>query len=127
MTAADKKLLTLYTRKTRKKEPVTSDEKRANALYQREHRNRNRENLEKSRLNSKRWKKKVRYKNIQDPIKSSARAKLNHALKTGLIMRFACLKCGEAETEAHHHDYSKPLDVEWLCRPCHAAAHRKYH
>ena len=33
--------------------------------------------------------------------------------------------CGQTHEliEAHHHDYSKPLDVEWLCPHCHARAH----
>lgn len=40
----------------------------------------------------------------------------------------ACEGCGEAvddpaELHGHHHDYSMPLDVEWLCRGCHSAIH----
>lgn len=35
-----------------------------------------------------------------------------------------CLK--ECKAEAHHTDYTKPLDVVWLCRSCHGREHRKY-
>ncbi len=30
-----------------------------------------------------------------------------------------CSDCGETKVEAHHEDYSKPLDVEWLCKKHH--------
>ena len=31
-----------------------------------------------------------------------------------------CQECGAVrKLEAAHHDYSKPLDVRWLCVPCH--------
>jgi hypothetical protein len=35
-----------------------------------------------------------------------------------------CTQCGTVgPVQAHHHDYSKPLDVEWLCVPCHRKRH----
>jgi hypothetical protein len=35
-----------------------------------------------------------------------------------------CSVCGtdKRRIEAHHHDYTLRLDVEWLCPPCHAIA-----
>lgn len=44
------------------------------------------------------------------------------AVKKGILKKSeACEKCGTSGVfiEASHHDYSKPLDVTWLCRPCH--------
>lgn len=31
--------------------------------------------------------------------------------------------CGSRNAQAHHDDYSRPLDVTWLCPSCHAAEH----
>ena len=30
------------------------------------------------------------------------------------------------EYEEHHEDYSKPLEVMWLCKKHHGERHRKY-
>ena len=37
-----------------------------------------------------------------------------------------CEKCGnKLKLHAHHKDYSKPLDVTWLCRYCHEEIHSR--
>lgn len=37
-----------------------------------------------------------------------------------------CSNCGCTCTpHGHHDDYSKPLEVRWLCRPCHLNLHYK--
>ncbi len=44
------------------------------------------------------------------------------AIKKGILIPLPC-KCGTMETQAHHKDYRKPLDIEWLCKECHYKAH----
>jgi hypothetical protein len=48
------------------------------------------------------------------------------ALRSGrLVKPVSCDGCGlERRLEAHHEDYSKPLEVRWLCRSCHRRLHR---
>lgn len=48
---------------------------------------------------------------------------VRRAIRKGLLVRLACESCGDPKTHAHHEDYSKPLDVQWLCRDCHETAH----
>jgi len=60
--------------------------------------------------------------------KDHARSIFYMAVSSGKIIRpSTCSKCGsDSEIEGHHEDYNKPLDVMWLCIPCHGKEHRKY-
>lgn len=51
----------------------------------------------------------------------------NRAVNKGVLPRpTVCTECGEKKKiTAHHPDYSKPLEVEWLCYECHGKRHRK--
>lgn len=59
------------------------------------------------------------------PDRMAARSALTNALKSGQITRQPCEICGNPKTHGHHEDYSKPLDIRWLCRAHHGAVHRK--
>jgi hypothetical protein len=48
---------------------------------------------------------------------------LRSGLRRGLVQPQPCAHCGAPKTEAHHEDYDRPLDVLWLCRPCHKQHH----
>lgn len=38
-----------------------------------------------------------------------------------------CEKCGaENNIHAHHDDYSKPLEIRWLCGTCHRGWHKEF-
>lgn len=43
--------------------------------------------------------------------------------KRGAIPKQPCTVCGSADSEMHHPDHEQPLQVTWLCRPCHLAWH----
>ncbi len=54
----------------------------------------------------------------RNPEKYAARTALNNAVRDGWLRRMPC-RCGNPKSQAHHHDYSKPFDVEWVCFKCH--------
>lgn len=60
--------------------------------------------------------------------RQAARIMVSKAVKRGELVRpRACHDCGkEAEVQGHHTDYSKPLDVIWLCEKCHVETHRAF-
>lgn len=49
---------------------------------------------------------------------------MGYAITRGLLTRKSvCVRCGGRASDAHHADYARPADVEWLCKPCHKRAH----
>lgn len=63
-----------------------------------------------------RWRKKY-------PERYMAHTKLNNAVRDGKIKKGKCKVCGSRKTHGHHSDYSKPLEVTWLC----AKHHQRHH
>lgn len=59
------------------------------------------------------------------PHKARAQRIMANAIHRGdLIRPDACSKCGSSfRVAGHHDDYSKPLEVIWLCQPCHNRHH----
>ncbi len=57
--------------------------------------------------------------------KRYAQGRLDKALKAGRIVRpLFCEGCAKGGAlHGHHDDYSRPLDVRWLCPRCHKATH----
>ena len=63
---------------------------------------------------------------IQRPdvkVKRTAHLSLLYAIRAGKVSREPCAECGKEQAEGHHGDYSKPLEVLWLCFPCHRNLH----
>lgn len=56
-------------------------------------------------------------------VKMRARSMANTHLRRGKIKRKPCENCGSKKAQMHHEDYSKPLEVRWLCRRCHVQHH----
>ena len=57
--------------------------------------------------------------------KHEARWTARRAVLYGRLQRKPCEDCGAAKAEMHHEDYSRPLDVTWLCKPCHRKRHQR--
>lgn len=55
----------------------------------------------------------------KNPEKYKARYQVSNAIRDGRLFKMPCEYCGNPKAEAHHHDYTKPLDVKWVCFKCH--------
>jgi hypothetical protein len=60
------------------------------------------------------------------PKKRAAHIVVGNAVREGILVPQACERCSYGiGVQAHHEDYSKPLDVIWLCTRCHGERHRE--
>ena len=61
-------------------------------------------------------------------VKKQAAYHVSNAVRDGKLAKpCSCSECGKSNTriEGHHDDYSKPLEVRWLCSACHRAWHKE--
>jgi len=62
----------------------------------------------------------------KNPEKRKAHHAANNAVRDGKLKKRPCEVCGTwKRVHKHHADYSKPLDVQWLCPKHHTEAHRR--
>ena len=61
----------------------------------------------------------------EDKRRNVAHSSVARAIRSGELIRKPCSRCGEAKSVAHHEDYDKPLEVVWLCQPCHKQRHKE--
>lgn len=60
-----------------------------------------------------------------NPLKAAAQTASANAIRDGKLIRQPCEVCGTtSKVQGHHDDYSKPLEVRWLCPKHHSAHHR---
>ena len=55
--------------------------------------------------------------------KRRAHNAVSNAVRDGRLEKKPCEICGNPDSQGHHEDYSKPLDVRWLCVRHHADRH----
>lgn len=63
----------------------------------------------------------------ENPEKKRAHRIVGQAVRSGALQRpdecVECAKSSPSSLHGHHDDYSKPLEVRWLCARCHGATH----
>ncbi len=63
----------------------------------------------------------------ENPLAYRAQTAVGNALRDGKLKRQPCSICGvEKHVHGHHKDYTKPLDVIWLCAKCHHRVHATF-
>jgi hypothetical protein len=101
------------------------DKKRANLPHRMELRKEVAEKWKKDPKLKKRMseqKKKWQYKNAE---KRAAHVITGNAIRDGRLVPELCKVCGKKKVDAYHEDYTKPLEVIWLCKKHHGELHKK--
>lgn len=62
----------------------------------------------------------------ENPEKKQASTDVGNAIRDGRLIRQNCFTCGSENSQGHHPDYSRPLDVAWLCSKHHAQLHKDF-
>jgi len=60
------------------------------------------------------------------PNKDEAGRLATYALANGTLIKQPCEVCNSKKSEMHHADYSKPLEVMWLCKEHNEKWHTKH-
>ncbi len=83
-----------------------------------------REYQRRRRMQNKDWKTadSLAYQKL-NPEKRAAHRVVYTAIKQGKLIKEPCTRCGLDPAQAHHPDYSKPLEVVWLCPSHHKLEH----
>lgn len=75
-----------------------------------------RNNKDKKKGRNKKWREANKHK-------IKAHRLLRKAMLNGDLLKEPCSRCNDPNAKAHHEDYSKPLDVIWLCSKHHSDRH----
>jgi hypothetical protein len=102
------------------------DRERARGLYYKYHNKRLVVQRRYYQENKGKWGEKMLLSMGKYPEKFKARTIFRNAILRGEIKKLPCEVCGSNKAQGHHPDYSKPLEVIWLCQAHHSAIHRKY-
>ena len=68
----------------------------------------------------------IRYRK-DNPIKYKAQTAVGNAVRDGILIKPMICECCFIDSDrlhGHHDDYSKPLEVRWLCPRCHSKWHK---
>lgn len=63
-------------------------------------------------------------RNRKHPERRIGREKTKQAVAKGKLLKEPCQECYNPKADAHHPDYSKPLEIVWLCRKHHLRLHQ---
>lgn len=107
----------------------TAEQREAHKLYMRDWCRKHPEYVQRMSVYSKEWhaahpgkrlERLYRWRKV-NPEKEAAHRAVAEAIRLGQLVRAkTCTECGsDKQIEGHHVDYSKPLEVIWLCHRCH--------